>query len=551
MRIRSNWTSLVAWRAFSGAANQMDRTIGSLSSGLRVSRASDDAAGMSISERLRSQFQSLAQANRNVMDGISLVQTAESSLQEITNLLQRARELAVQSANGTLSTSDKKSIQVEANGIIAEVDRIVDAATFNGRRLLSPSSNSAASLSNVISGLRTGWLEQSEQVIQNVYGLTADGSTLSIVLHTSGVTSAWITGTANGGTGHLDNLALHINLADFGTSEGPDGGTGPLYNDRKVARALTQAILARTTHYAALGEWFISGAADYVAGRNEQLAADISAHGATAVVNALSDAALGGTWVDDSIHRSAAYAAMRFLDQALTANGFTMADFMQQLAGGATVDSLLTFMYGNDLNQFVDDFVNVFGVGFVTGLALTGPDVGGIGGGDAVAVIPNGTTYSEQPLAHFTADWSSVVSPDMLKPIDFTLQVGANVGDTVGFQLPVMNAMTLDLLGLDYVGKAMEALERVSSAMTIVNGARSTLGGISNRLEHTLSVNRTTSEELTASYSRIRDLDFARSLSNMTRQQILVSSSGAMLAQANTVRQNVKWLLNGLSSTAS
>lgn len=548
MRIRDSWTALLAWRAFSGASSQMERSISSLSSGLRVNRSSDDAAGMSVSERIRTQVQSLAQANRNVMDGISLVQTMESTLQEISTLLQRARELAVQSANGTYSLADKKSVQIEVDGIIAEVDRIVDAASFNGRRLFTPSAGSASGIANIVNGLHGGWLEQSEKIIKDYYNLVGDGSKLKIVLHPSGADSAWVTGTTNPGTGQLDDLVLHLNLGDFGPAGGPDGGTGPMYNDRKIARALSRAVLARNTDYQALGNWFVSGASDYIAGGNEILATAIGRYGVAAVVGAMADASLGGTWVDDDLHRAAAFAAVRYLDDRITGNGFSIKEFMEQVAAGTTVDTLLTFTYGNDLNGFIDDFVNHFGAGFVSGLTLNGPDVGGIGGGDARGVIPDGTTYTDQPLAHLEIDWSALVNPDMLKPLDFTLQVGANVGDTLKFQLPTITAYTLNLLGLDYVKKPMEALDRVSSAMSVVNDARTHLGSVNNRLEYTLTANSQTSESLMSSYSRIRDLDYARTVSDLTRQQILVSSSGAMLAQANTVRQNVKWLLNGLSS---
>jgi flagellin len=547
LRIRDSWTALLAWRSFSGASNQMERSISSLSSGLRVNRASDDAAGLSVSERIRSQVRSLTQANRNVMDGISLVQTVESTLQEVTNLLQRARELAVQGANGTFSLADKKSIQVEADGIIAEIDRIVDAATFNGRRLLTSSADSATGLANVVTGLQAGWLEQSEKLIKEHYKLTGDGSTLRIVLHATGAESAWITGDPNSGTGGLDNLVLHINLADFGTAGGPDGGYGPLYNDRKVARALTQAILARTTDYAGLGEWFISGASDYIAGAYERLQSDIATHGINGVLSAMSDAGPSGTWVNDSRHRSAAYAAVLFLHDRLTSFGLTMGDFTKAVSEGASVDGLISFLWGGT-NEFIDDLVNGSGVGFISGLTLNGAEVGGIGGGDARAVIPDGTGTTEQPMENLIVDWSSLVSDEMTKPLDFILQVGANTGDTLKFELPTITAFTLNLLGLDYVNKAPEALERISKALTVVNTARTTVGSVNNRLEHTLTSNSQTSESLQSSYSRIRDLDYARAVSDLTRQQILVSSSGAMLAQANTVRQNVKWLLNGLSS---
>lgn len=548
MRVRNSWTALLAWRSLTNMSGQVERSISHLSSGLRVQTAADDAAGMSISERMRSQYQGLVQANRNVMDGLSLTQTAESSLQEVNTLLQRARELAVQSANGVYTIGDRQSIQTEVEGIVSEIDRIADTSSFNGRRLLTPSADTSA-LANIINGLHSGWLEQSEKVIEQYYGLTGDGSALRIVLDPLGTDSAWISGTPNGTNGHLDNLELHINVADFGTVGGPDGGSGPVYNDRKVARALNEAVLARTTDYVNLSKWFISGTSDYIAGRNEQVAQDVAAHGAAGVVAAFQDAATAGNWTDDSLHRAAAYLAVRFLDSQLGLNGYAMADFMQALTTGASLDTALSMYYGTDTAGFIDDFTNVYGTAFTQALDLTSSDVGGIDHGDAHTVIPNGTTYTQNPLEHLTTDWSSLVNPDLVKPMQFVLQVGANVGETLTFEVPVISSMTLDLLGLDYVKAPTDGLNRVDKAISTVTGARATLGAVSNRLEHTFNANNLLYESLVSSYSRIRDLDIARSVSDLARQQILVSSSGAMLAQANTMRQNVKWLLNGMGGS--
>jgi flagellin len=139
-----------------------------------------------------------------------------------------------------------------------------------------------------------------------------------------------------------------------------------------------------------------------------------------------------------------------------------------------------------------------------------------------------------------------VLNPALLKPMQFVLQVGANMGETLTFEMPVISSLTLNLTGLDYVKNPLDGLNRVNSAISTVTGARTTLGSVSNRLEHTFSANNQLYESLVSSYSRIRDLDIARSVSSLARQQILVSSTGAMLAQANTMRQNVKWLLNGM-----
>jgi flagellin len=142
LRINSNVEAFNAHRNLVGSSMKLAKAMERLSSGSRINRAADDAAGLAISERLRGQVRGLAQAQRNAQDAVSLVQTAEGSLTEVHAMLQRIRELAVQYKNGSLSTTDQASIQSEVNQLASEIERIGVAAEFNGTKLL----NSAASL---------------------------------------------------------------------------------------------------------------------------------------------------------------------------------------------------------------------------------------------------------------------------------------------------------------------------------------------------------------------------------------------------------------------
>jgi flagellin len=139
LRINSNIEAFNAHRQLSATSSKMSKAMERLSSGQRINRAADDAAGLAISERLRAQTKGLAQAQRNAQDAISLVQTAEGSLNEVHSMLQRVRELAVQYKNGTLSTDDKTAINSEVTQLTAEIERIGNAAQFNGIQLLDGS----------------------------------------------------------------------------------------------------------------------------------------------------------------------------------------------------------------------------------------------------------------------------------------------------------------------------------------------------------------------------------------------------------------------------
>jgi flagellin len=136
LRINSNIEAFNAHRQLVGTSNNAAKSMERLSSGYRINRAADDAAGLAISEKLRGQIRGLSQAQRNSQDAVSLVQTAEGSLNEVHSMLQRVRELAVQFQNGTLSTSDKAAITAEAAQLQSEIERIGNSADFNGIKLL-------------------------------------------------------------------------------------------------------------------------------------------------------------------------------------------------------------------------------------------------------------------------------------------------------------------------------------------------------------------------------------------------------------------------------
>ena len=139
LRIQQNVEALGAHRNLQNTSASVAKSMERLSSGYRINRAADDAAGLAISERMRSQIRGLGQATRNIQDGVSLVQTAEGNLDEVHSMLQRVRELAVQYKNGTLSASDKAAIQTEVNQLASEIERIGTSAKFNGITLLATS----------------------------------------------------------------------------------------------------------------------------------------------------------------------------------------------------------------------------------------------------------------------------------------------------------------------------------------------------------------------------------------------------------------------------
>jgi len=214
--INTNMMSLNSQRALTNSQNSMQTSLERLSSGLRINRAKDDAAGLAISERLGAQIRGLEQANRNGLDGISLMQTAEGALDEVGNMLQRMRELAVQSLNGTVSNADKNSLNDEYQELRQEISRVLNSAEFNGVNLLANSTGL-----NIQIGFRAGASYQITVSLFNMSGRNLSNGGLNSLVNAgvnSGIGSAMSASTV---LGRLDTAIDNITQkrADFGAKQ--------------------------------------------------------------------------------------------------------------------------------------------------------------------------------------------------------------------------------------------------------------------------------------------------------------------------------------------
>jgi flagellin len=212
--VNTNVASLVAQRNLGAASDSLSLSMERLASGLRINHASDDAAGMALALRMTSQIRSLSQAGRNVMDGISLVQVAEGAYNEVGNILIRLRELAVESANGTLSTTDRTSLQTEADRLILEVTGIANSTQFNGVVLLN---NSAAGGNTVVFQVGMGTVSYTvsatDQISVVLYSLKSSAFTSTGTDLTSGASQIIITTASNAQAAltTLDTVITNLN----------------------------------------------------------------------------------------------------------------------------------------------------------------------------------------------------------------------------------------------------------------------------------------------------------------------------------------------------
>ncbi|MBI4857128.1 MAG: flagellinolysin [Acetobacterium woodii] len=567
MRINHNIAALNTYQKLNQNNGLASKALEKLSSGQSINRAGDNAAGLAISEKMRGQIRGLDQAGANAKDAISLIQTAEGALGETHSLVQRMRELSVQAANDTNTTDDRGEIQKEIDQLVAEVDRIGNNTEFNTKKLLNQGNASvnAADQQNLMSSLKKWWLDEAENLVSASYG-DLWGATPKVDLtveffnDASDQTAASVGGTAT-------DMTLRINLAYAQPTDTQDGGTAPQYVDRVIAHEMTHAVMMATTNMSALPTWFIEGVAEFTHGGDERLESAMASLGSITGVVANFGTGVASDWDGSSDDYGSAYLAVRYMDRQIKgAGGAGVQDVLQYLAthAGSTLDDALgsvnTFAIFLDAAQFATHFslaVNDASYGGLTNILLDagaetdtgaaiGLDANGGAAKNAEDIMPEsagpGAPEMDQPMSHFNIIW-----PDLSASAaqSFSIQVGANTGQTMDIQTSDMRASALGLSGLkvDSRTAADAAISTCDTAIGQVSAERSRLGAYQNRLEHSIKNLETASENLTSSESRIRDVDMAKEMMQFTKTNILSQAAQSMLAQANQQPQNILKLL--------
>ncbi len=508
--INTNVMSLNAQRNLTTSGSAMATAIQRLSSGLRINSAKDDAAGLAISDRMTTQISGLNQAVRNANDGISLSQTTEGALQEVTNNLQRIRELAVQSANATNSDSDRAALDQEVQQRIAEISRIAAQTSFNGRKVLDGSFGGAVF-----------------QVGANV------GETISLQLDSS-VKSTDVGQLSNNTTVGLSTLfgtpatpatpgASGVSGAFTSSVSGSDGQTFALAVDgvSVFTRTSSGGVAATTT--AADIDTAVTNAASALAAKG------ITASG-TAAAGTLAFTKADGTDFDIVVTNT----------NSGTAGGFA------NFTGTVSVTSGTPEVAASPTPLTVASGELTIQVGTATAVNVTGTFKSGTELAAAITEQVGGTvsaTYDE------TAGTLSITANDKL-----TIGGGKTAANAAyqsgkltfaSLTAEVQTTSSLATQNVKTLDAANNAILSVDSALTAVSTLRSTLGAIQNRFQSTINSLQAVSENLSASRSRILDTDFAAETASLTRAQILQQAGTAMVAQANSVPQNVLSLLRG------
>ncbi|MGE5623067.1 MAG: flagellin, partial [Bacillota bacterium] len=495
--INTNTASLNAQRNLNSSAASLATSLQRLSSGLRINSAKDDAAGLAISERFTAQIKGLNQAVRNANDGISLAQTAEGGLGTASELLQRMRELAVQSANGTNSASDRASLQQEVSQLAQELNRVATTTQFNGQNVLDGSlSNTQFQVgANANQTINVGIKSAKAADIGN-YGLK-----------TSAAAGTSMEATAAGATAGNNRVgAQTLTIAGKGTTATVNvaaGATAKKIADDVNATTSTTGVAATAQTQATLGNLQAAGTLTFNLYGSNSTAVAIGA-----TVNSTNDlssvaAAINAQTASTGISASVSGGTVTLLSK----DGYDIKieNFSNSAGSGGTID-----FTGQD--PFATTATNV-GAAATLG-AAAGTDSSTVGGRVKFDAAEGYTVTTNSTATLFAATTPQASTLSAVSALDISTVSGAN-----------------------------DAMSTIDAALSSIASSRAQLGAIQNRFASTISNLSTTAENLTSARSRIQDADFAAETANLTRGQILQQAGTAMLAQANSLPNGVLALL--------
>ena len=488
--INTNISSLNSQRNLSTSQSALSTSLQRLSSGMRINSAKDDAAGLAISDRMTSQIRGMTQATRNANDGVSLAQTAEGALSSSGDILQRIRELAVQSSNATNSSSDRQALQTEVGQLNSELNRIATTTSFNGQALLDGTMGTAN------------------------FQVGADANQLISANGANFLTSTY-------GNNRVENDAVAIGTTSKTTAGAVtiNGKLGPASYKAAAgdsAKSIAAALNAKTssTGVTATAKTEINVGMD-AGSYSFALVGDNTGAGAAATVsfsvtgsaNQAADFAAGINAINAQTAKTGISASYDSTNQGIKLSNTNGADI--KITNGTTEAPRL-------------DVASYTLAGGLTAVSDTkAPNISAVG---------NGTVTFDSDSSFSVTDAGT------------GLGLGAAAGAATNTGSTLKSVASLDVT--TFAG-AQLALKITDAALSKVNSQRAQYGALQSRFASAISNLQSTTENLSASRSRIVDTDFASETANMTRGQILQQAGTAMLAQANSLPNGVLSLLRG------
>ncbi len=574
--INSNIASINAQRQLMNSGNALDRATERLSSGNRINSAKDDAAGLAIGNRMTSQVRGLDQAIRNANDGVSMIQTAEGALQESTNILQRMRELSVQSANGIYNDSDRNTLNAETQQLKAELDRIAQTTSFNGRSLLDGSLGTTK--------LQVGSLQdQTIDVKIGSFGTNSLGGASADVVGAAttgglGSLSAMVADTWTINDKTIKSLAdadagatLEKKLASLNADLEGSGVTASVLVEKTAEKVGSGVLLPGTStltiavvdkfgqnqSYVLTGTNNMSELVDKInketsvqAKLNDEGKLVLSAENVVSIQTTDSSTGDGATGVTDAIHNF----RMVFNDTSSDQRGVKIE---RGASGSAALEAALGVNVQDDNGNLQGANVGAAagtlnkGDLIVNGVAIKAITLTTTVGDNQAEIIKKLNEQSAETgvVAYAGTETNGIALRSTTgDPISIKYGSNATAGTVLaqtGFK--ELNASegvgSVSSINIATAEGAQKAIGIIDKAIDQVSSTRADLGAINNRLDFTVSNLANISEKTSAARSRINDADFAAETAALSRSQVLQQAASAMLAQSNARPQQVLSLL--------
>ncbi|SFC86715.1 flagellin [Clostridium uliginosum] len=530
MIINHNMNAMNAHRMMGGNTANTGKAMEKLSSGLRINRAGDDAAGLAISEKMRGQIRGLDQASRNGQDGISMIQTAEGALNETHSILQRMRELAVQSSNDTNVSVDRGEIQKEMDELAKEVTRIANNTEFNTQKLIN-------------GGIDANGIKAAKFHIGANSGQDIELSIKAMDAKSLGVSRDLVTATGTG--------AGNVKSATFQSTVGSKVVDGAVIT---FAYSKVNASPATASK--------VDGAANFTSADLSKLNADTNM---TIKVGAdtytLTNTALKA-W-DDKAGHNAITDTTAFLGNAVNATGGKLSDVVNitNASGKISLEAKTAGANAITVNYNGTDIGKVAGVfGMADKLTNTGnAEVkpgekitisNATGDNQVIDITDKAATSLKVTSGDYAGMTINTIAGQALKDLTaandkVTVAATTTAATVTTFANNEKTADAVTEAGIDVStqDKASKSITTIQTAIETVSAERSKLGAYQNRLEHTINNLGTSSENLQSAESRIRDVDMAKEMMNFSKNNILSQASQAMLAQAKSQPEAVLQLL--------
>ncbi len=520
MRIQHNIMAMNAYRNYSNNTSALSKNLEKLSSGYKINRAGDDAAGLAISEKMRAQITGLSVAQKNAKDGISLVQTAEGALTEVHDMLNRMVELADQSANGTYDGTDREQLQKEVTELKNEIDRIADSSNFNGINLLDGKLGSGTTGVEIASkiGTTSNTADNLEAAVSfEVSGLEA-GKTFKAVLTTGSTGEHGISVDSNG------NVTLNLR-----------GDASTTYTQADIDELIKNATLPESAK-----------------GLSIKISNDIEIGTAAATKSSdITDAAT----ISEAKYATAKDDGVTNTDGKTTNIVFTASkagaqDFTVTVTNGANAEGAVTAADSGNvtLNLSADKEYTAADINAMLSKGGANVTVSFEGKLTGATIEGSGGATTGATGGVWTMDGTDgTAGAGLASGGGLTLQIGDTSDSYNQLEVTIkdMHISAMGLSGIDISTQegAKAAVDVIKEAINYVSDVRGTLGATQNRLDHTINNLSVMEENIQDAESTIRDTDVADEMMAYTKNNILIQSAQAMLAQANQVPQGVLQLL--------